>query len=154
MKSIFSTTDWQTYSKELFWSKLSVVVVCWYCCIRCFIISFLHFYLLQNHCLKMKLTWHKTSLSEGDSSLVKWLATPIRKGRWLQNSRNTWTTFKNLLLQNHWANFNQSWHKAYLIKEDSNCSNKRPRPFPREKISKKLKYIDHILKSPKPLGQF
>ena len=25
------------------------------------------------------------------------------------------TTFKNLL-QNHWANFNQTWHKASLVK--------------------------------------
>ena len=26
---------------------------------------------------------------------------------------------KNLLLQNHWANFNQTWHKAYLGEGDS-----------------------------------
>ena len=24
----------------------------------------------------------------------------------------SWTTFKNLHFQNHWANFNQTWHKA------------------------------------------
>ena len=28
-----------------------------------------------------------------------------------------------LLLQNHWANFNQTWHKASLGKEDSNLFN-------------------------------
>ena len=28
------------------------------------------------------------------------------------------TTFKNLL-QNHWANFNQTWHKASLGDRDS-----------------------------------
>ena len=39
--------------------------------------------------------------------------------------------FKNLLLQNHWANFNQSWHKAALGEGDSICLNEGPRPFPR-----------------------
>ena len=29
------------------------------------------------------------------------------------------TKFKNLLLQNHWANFNQTWHKASLGEGDS-----------------------------------
>ena len=32
---------------------------------------------------------------------------------------NTLTKFKNLLLQNHWANFNQTWHKASLGEGDS-----------------------------------
>ena len=31
-----------------------------------------------------------------------------------------WQTFKNLLLQNHWANFNQTLHKASLDEGDSN----------------------------------
>ena len=26
--------------------------------------------------------------------------------------RKKLTTFKNLLVQNHWANFNHTWHKA------------------------------------------
>ena len=33
--------------------------------------------------------------------------------RWLLNSENRLTTFK-ILLQNHFAYFNQTWHKAYL----------------------------------------
>jgi hypothetical protein len=28
-------------------------------------------------------------------------------------------SFKNLFLQNHWANFNQTWHKSSLEGEDS-----------------------------------
>ena len=35
----------------------------------------------------------------------------------------------HLLLQNHWANFNQTWHKASSGEGD--CSNEGPRPFPR-----------------------
>ena len=34
--------------------------------------------------------------------------------------KNTWTTFKNLLLKNHLANFNQTWHRVSLYKRDSN----------------------------------
>ena len=39
--------------------------------------------------------------------------------------------FKNFLLQNHWANFNQTWQKASLGEEDSSWSNKDPSFFPR-----------------------
>ena len=28
-------------------------------------------------------------------------------------------SFKNLLLQNHWANFNQTWHRSFLCKGNS-----------------------------------
>ena len=31
-----------------------------------------------------------------------------------------WQNFKNLLLQNRWDNFNQTWHNAPLIEGDSN----------------------------------
>ena len=34
------------------------------------------------------------------------------------DSENTLTKFKKILLQNHWANFNQSWHKASLDEDD------------------------------------
>ena len=40
----------------------------------------------------------------------------------------------SLLLQNHWANFNQTWHKASLgpwVKKIQVCSNEGPHPFPR-----------------------
>ena len=50
---------------------LSVVRRC-----RCFINDFSHFLLLlQNHWANFNRTWQKESLSEGDSSLIKWRAT-------------------------------------------------------------------------------
>ena len=38
---------------------------------------------------------------------------------------------KNLLLQNHWANFNQTWNKAYLIEGNLGFFKWRAHPFPR-----------------------
>ena len=58
-------------------------------------------------------------LGEEDPSLFKWRATPFPKGRQLGNNENKFTTFKNLLLQNYWANFNQTWHKVSLGEGDS-----------------------------------
>ena len=37
----------------------------------------------------------------------------------------------HLLLPNHWANFNQTWHNESLGEGDSICSNEGPCPFPR-----------------------
>ena len=37
----------------------------------------------------------------------------------------------HLLLQNHWANFNQTWHKSSLGDEDLSFLNEGSRPFPR-----------------------
>ena len=34
------------------------------------------------------------------------------------------TQFKNLRLQNHWANFSQTWHKASLVEGNSGFINK------------------------------
>ena len=40
-----------------------------------------------------------------------------------------WWKFKNFLLQNHWANFNQTYHKASLDEEDSSLFKWRAPPF-------------------------
>ena len=78
-------------------------------------VNFSHFrLLLQNHSANFNQIWHNASLGEGNSSLLKWSTTPFSKGRWLQNSEDTLTKFKNLL-QNSWANFNQTWHKASYV---------------------------------------
>ena len=37
----------------------------------------------------------------------------------------------HLLLKMHWANFNQTWHKAFLGEGNSDNSNEGPRPFSR-----------------------
>ena len=39
--------------------------------------------------------------------------------------------FFPLLLKNHWANFNQTWHKASLGKRDTSLFNEEPFPFAR-----------------------
>ena len=35
----------------------------------------------------------------------------------------------HLLLQNHWANFNQTWHKASSVEEDLSLFKLRAQPF-------------------------
>ena len=39
--------------------------------------------------------------------------------------------FENLLLQNHYANFNQTWRNHLWMMGIQFCSNEGPRPFPR-----------------------
>ena len=41
----------------------------------------------------------------------------------------TFTKFKNLLLKNHLANFNQTWHKASLGEGDSSSFKGRAPPL-------------------------
>ena len=67
--------------------------------------------LLQNHMTNFNQTGHKAFLGEGNSSLIKWRAQPFSKGRLLGNNKNTLMKFKNLL-NNHWANYNQTCHSA------------------------------------------
>ena len=38
--------------------------------------------------------------------------------------------FKNVLLQNHWANFKQNWHEASFSEKDSSLPNEVHHPFP------------------------
>jgi hypothetical protein len=40
---------------------------------------------------------------------------PLQRG---DNHKNGLGSFKNLFLQNHLANFNQTWHKSSLEEED------------------------------------
>jgi hypothetical protein len=44
-----------------------------------------------------------------------------------------------LLLQNHWANFNQTWHKSSLGEGILNCSNEGDCPSPRGDNHKRVK---------------
>ena len=62
-----------------------------------------------------------------------------------------------LLLQNHWANFNQTWHKASSGEGDSSCLNEGSRgPFPRGHNYEIWKNFDEIKKklSSRTTGQF
>ena len=45
----------------------------------------------------------------------------------------------HLLLKNHWANFNQTWHKVSLYEGVQVCSNEGPRPFQRGDNWEKIK---------------
>ena len=52
-----------------------------------------------------------------------------------------------LLLQNHWANFNQTWHKASSGEGNSSCLNEGSRgPFPRGHNYEIWKNVDEIKK--------
>ena len=99
--------------------------------------------LLQNQWPNFNQTLHNASLGKGDSSLFKWKAPPLSKGdsceiaktHW-RNSENALTKFKNLLLQNHWVNFNQTWHNASSGEGDSSLFKWRAPPFSKGHNSK------------------
>ena len=77
----------------------------------------------QNHRVNFNQTWHKAFLGNWDPSLFKCRATLFSKEKYLRNSKNTQTKSKNVPLQNHIVDFNESWHKAVGIHV---CSNEKP----------------------------
>ena len=77
----------------------------------------IHWLNLKNHWANFNQTWLKASLGEGDSSVFKWRDMPFFQGEIIMKYKNTLTKSKILLLQNHWVNFIQTWHKASLGKE-------------------------------------
>ena len=77
----------------------------------------------KNHTSNFNQTWHKVFLGEGDSSFVKWRM-PVFKETSKWDSENTLTKFKNLLLQNHPATFNQSFWKLPSVKDPQGFTNK------------------------------
>ena len=71
------------------------------------------------------------------------------KGEVIRNSENMLTNFKSL--QNHWANFNKTWHKAFLGDGDSIFfANKGPRFFQGDILTKKRKYTDETSRTNGP----
>ena len=58
---------------------------------------------------KFNQTWHKAFLCKGDSSLFKWRMMSFSKGR-------SWYSRNSNLLQNDFAIFNLTWHKASVGK--------------------------------------
>jgi hypothetical protein len=76
---------------------------------------------------------------------------PLQRGG---NHKNGVGLFKNLLLQNHWANFNQTWHKYYpWVKGIQICSKEGDSPSPRGDNSKRVKKKTLKKSSPEPGGQ-
>ena len=110
-------------------------------------------YLLQNHWANSNQTWHRSSFGKGDLRLLKWRARLISRGNNYKIAKLHWRTWKNHLLQNHWANLNQTWLKSSL--DIRNLFNWRsPFFFQGEIIAKLRKYIDIFKKSsPERLGQ-
>ena len=51
------------------------------------------------------------------------------QGEIIRKYQNTLTNLKSFLFKNHWATFNQTWHKASLGDRDSNVSKWRVMPF-------------------------
>ena len=74
--------------------NLSVVVV-----VVSVVVNFLHFHLLfQNHWANFNQTWHKASLGEGDSSLLKWRAPhPCDIQVWSNENLNHWIVIKLIM---------------------------------------------------------
>ena len=58
-------------------------------------------------------------------------AHPFPRGDNYQIANIDWQKLINLLLQNHWANFNQTWQKHSWVMGTQVCFNKGPHPFPR-----------------------
>ena len=69
---------------------------------------------LQNHLANISQTGTKPPWVKGNQ-----VCSNEGHRQFLPNSENTPTNFKNLLLQNHWAYFNQTRHKSYLDERDS-----------------------------------
>ena len=65
---------------------------------------------------------------------------PSQRGDNSERVKINWTTFKNFLLQNHWANFNKTWHKASMGEDESSFySNEESNPSQRGDNCKKVK---------------
>ena len=90
-------------------------------------------------------TWHKAFLGKGYSSLFKMKGHALCQGE--ENDdivKILWLNFKNLFLQNHCANFNQTWHKTSLDEKDLNFFNEGLCLFSRGDNNKMAKIIDKI----------
>ena len=116
---------WPEGSSELFWSQFV-------CCPSSWLSS-------------LSLTFHIFFFSRTTQEISNKLVTkhPLVKGIQVytnegpsafQRGNNEiakirWQNFKNLLLENHWANFNQTWHKTSLGEEDSSLFKWNAPPF-------------------------
>ena len=70
-------------------------------------------------------------MGEGNSNLFKRRATFFFKDILSRNNENTLITFRNLPLQNHLVNFDQTWQKEFLVKVLQVSSNEGALSFPK-----------------------
>ena len=83
------------------------------------VVNFSHFHLLlQNHWANFNQTVHKLSLGEGIQVYSKMKGPALFQGQIITKLRKNIDNRLNLL-QNHWANFSQTWHKSSLTEVDS-----------------------------------
>lgn len=76
----------------------------------------LDFYdILKNHWANFNWTWHKVSLNEGNWSVLR-KGYNLFKKKVIRIFKNWVLQIKNLVFKNHGTSFNQTWHRAYLIK--------------------------------------
>ena len=104
--------------------------------------------LYMSVCLSLKIIIFSSRTTGPVSNLAQSTKNHTNEGphtftRELGNSKNKPTIFVNLL-QNHWANFNKTWHKASLGKGNQVCSNDGRFPFPWGDNSEIVKVIDNF----------
>ena len=73
----------------------------------------------------------QVSFSDHLSSVCLSVCPPVRPSVCLSVCLSVNFSHFHLLLQNHWANFNQTWHKVSLGEGDSSLFKLRATPFPR-----------------------
>ena len=87
--------------------------------------------------LKMNLQWFRfdiTLCEKLDFSVKDKIITVLKSSNKLALFMDIWK-FKNLLLQNYWASFKQTWHNAFLGEGDSSLFKWRPSYFQGEIIA-------------------
>ena len=89
--------------------------------------------LKNNHKIIIIIKFKKNQQDLAQSILGWWWFMFLKLKRYALFQGIMNTTFKILLLENHWANFYQTWHKAPLVKAIQICSNEEPHLFQKKK---------------------
>ena len=131
---------WAEISSELFWSTVvQRLSVCPSVCLSVCCLSICNLFTFFT-CSPEPLVPISTKLCTKHIWMKgKWRALSFSKGSWLQNSEITFTKFRNLLYQKHWANFNQTWHKESLGWRFKFSFLLEPHPFPKRDNSEIVK---------------
>ena len=103
--------------------------------------------LLKNHWANFNQSWPKHPWMIGIHVSSNEVPRPFPRGDNYEVSKNTLLKLNNLLLQNHWPSFNQTWHKAFLGEGDSILFKSRPHPLSRRDNYEIAKKIDDIKKN-------
>ena len=102
--SLWLLTDWD--NEDMWVLKVKVISWPW---TKVIYIQNLKLAFLTNHWVSQNQILFGASLGRGNESLYKWSRSHDQDGRHAQKCSKPW---KNLLLQNHWANCLETWHVA------------------------------------------